>query len=88
MRRLRTNKQMDMVRHNLKGKQLQTHVLTLTSQDVPQSHGNSPLKHRLSILRNPYKMIVDVVFAVETCPDDSNLNVHAMLLWIEVRILV
>jgi hypothetical protein len=79
---------MDMVRHNLQSKQLKTHVLTLTSQDVPQSHGNNPLKHTTPELGYPYQMIVDVMLAMKTRPDDSNLNIEFLLLWIEVRISV
>jgi hypothetical protein len=77
-----------MVRHNLKSKKLKTHVFTLAGQDVPQSHGNNPLKHTTPELGYPYQMIVDVVFAVETRSDDSNLNIHRMSLWIEVRVSV
>jgi hypothetical protein len=88
VRGLRTNKTMNMVRHNLQRKKFQTHVLTLASKDVPQSHGNDPLKHRSPELWYPYQMIVDVMLAMKTCPDDSNLNIEFLLLWIEVRISV
>jgi hypothetical protein len=60
----------------------------LTGQDVLQSHGNNPLQDSPSELGYPYQMIVDVMLAMKTRPDDSNLNIEFLLLWIEVRISV
>jgi hypothetical protein len=60
----------------------------LTSDNVLKHFLHSPSKHDFPILGNPDQVIVDVVLAMKARLDLSNLDIQAMLCWIEVRIVV
>ena len=67
-------KQVDMIRHHLK--RINLHLVTLCNalKDLLQPFSNTTLQDQLAVLRNPNKVILEVVHRVPSSPNRAHLS--------------